>query len=772
VRHNSLIGSPVERVEDLRFLRGRGTYVSDIVRPGQLHAAILRSTVAHGRIRSIDSGPARALAGVHAVITARDLGAQVPCVPLRLQPLPQLEPFRQPMLADTKVRYVGEPVAVIIAESPGIAEDALDLVRLDIESLPAIANRTQAEAEAAILFEDHGSNRVITWKATRGDAATAFLGADYVRRETFKIQRHAAMFMEPRGFVAEWDAASGRVTIWGAAKVAFTNRRFLAAAMGIAESAIEMIEVDVGGGFGSRGEFYPEDFLIPAASRLVGRPVKWIEDRREHLLSANHARDIECDIEIAATRDGRLLGLRGQCWADIGAYLRTNGSVGPRNVAQFMSGPYKIENIDIESTMLTTNKTPSGTYRGPGRFEADFVRERLIDLVAKDLGIDRVELRRRNLVPDADMPYPLASITPYESTTELDSGDYHAIFDRCLEEFGWQKKQPLAGKLIDGLYHGIAIGSCIEGGAAGPREDARLVLETDGSLTVYLGSSAVGQGLETIMMQIAADAMELPFDRIRVLHGSTSHVTEGYGSYHSRSTVMGGSAILLAAEKLKAMIRDAAAARFACSADRVTIDGEQVCAGGESLPLAGLSDAAIEAEATFHNKKYTYAYGTAAAHVTVDPGTGLVQLIDYFSVADVGRMINPLTLTGQAIGGIVQGLGGTFLEHLVYDEEGQLLTGSLADYLMPTASDFPHVRALVLELKPSPNNPLGAKGAGEGGIIPVGGIVANAVANALSDLEIEPFELPLSPPRIWRLIDSARRRKEDGDAKPRSRTHA
>jgi len=661
------------------------------------------------------------------------------------------------MLADGKVRYVGEPIAVVLADTPSIAEDALDHIDLDIETLPAITSREQAEAMPAVLFEDHGSNSAITWKAFKGDANAAFASADYTRRETFRVQRHAAMFMEPRGFVAEWNSDAGKLTVWGAAKTAWYNRRVLAAALDLEVNAIELIEVDVGGGFGSRGEFYPEDYLIPAAAKLVGRPVKWTEDRREHMMTANHARDIECDVEIAVSRDGRFLGLRGLAWADIGAYIRTNGSVGPRNVAQYMSGPYTFENIDLKTTMLTTNKTPSGTYRGPGRFETDFIRERLIDLVAKDLKIDRVELRRRNLVADSQMPYPLASITPYDSSTELDSGDYHAVFDLCMKEFGWAEKSKLSGKLIDGYYHGLAVGSFIEGGAAGPSEDARLVLETDGSLSVYLGSSSVGQGLETIMAQIAADATELPYEKITVNHGSTSHVKNGHGAYHSRSTVMGGSAILLAAEKLKDSIREAAAARFGCAAGNVTIDGEQVACAGKTLLLAGLSDVPLEVEASFFNKKYTWAYGTQAAHIAVDPGTGHVKVIDYLSVEDVGRIINPLTLHGQAIGSIVQGLGGAFLEHLVYDENGQLLTGSFADYLMPTASDFPNIRSITLELKPCPNNPLGTKGAGEGGLIPVGGIMANAIADALSHLNVQPMELPLSPARIWQMV-------EDGEA--------
>ena len=753
---NSYIGRPMERVEDLRFVRGNGTYVADVNRPEQLYAVILRSAVPHGRIRSIDASEALRLTGVHRVLIAKDFAQVVPRIALRLQPLPQLEPFQQPMIADDKVRYVGEPVAVVVADTAAIAEDALDKITLDVEPLPAVTGREQAEAGTSLLFEAHGSNAAITWKAFRGDTESPFKGADYVRRERFKIQRHAAMFMEPRGFVAEWSAAAGRLTVWGAAKTAWHNRRTLAAAMGLDEHAIDLIEVDVGGGFGSRGEFYPEDYLIPAAARLVNRPVKWSEDRREHMMAANHARDIECDVEIAATLDGRLLGLRGQVWADIGAYIRTNGSVGPRNVAQYMSGPYSIENIDLKCTMLLTNKTPSGTYRGPGRFETDFIRERLIDLVAKDLKIDRVELRRRNLVADGQMPYPLASITPYDSSTELDSGDYHALFDRCLKEFDWAGKSTLRGKLIDGYYHGLAVGSFIEGGAAGPKEEARLVLETDGSLSVYLGSSSVGQGLETIMAQIAADAMELPYEKIRILHGSTSHVKDGYGAYHSRSTVMGGSAILVGADKLKQRIRELAAQRFTCAATEVVLDGERVTFAGKSLQLSELSDEPVEIEAAFHNKKYTWAYGTHAAHIAVDPATGHLKVLDYLSIEDVGRMINPATLHGQAIGSIVQGLGGALLEHLVYDEDGQLLTGSFMDYLMPTASDFPRIRSITVELKSCPNNPLGAKGAGEGGIIPVGGIIANALADALAHLNIEPNELPLSPPRIWALAQEAK----------------
>jgi carbon-monoxide dehydrogenase large subunit len=757
---NSLIGSPIERLEDLRFVRGRGQYVDDLAREGMLHAAVLRSSVAHGRLRAIDASAARALPGVHSVITAKEIGNRVPRVPMRLQPLPDFEPFGQPVIAETKVRHVGEAIALVLADTPGRAEDAVGLIEVDIEPLPAVADRHVSAKNQTLLFEDQGSNRAIMFRAVRGDAAAAFKDAPYIRRESFRTQRHMALPMEPRGLLAEWDAARGRLTLSGAAKVLFFNRRTLAKQLDLPESAIELVENDVGGGFGARGEFYPEDFLIPFAARLTGRPVKWTEDRREHLMTVNHAREAECDVEIACTRDGTILGLRGHAYVDVGAYMRTNGAVGARNVAQFMSGPYRIPNIDIDVALQLTNKTPVGTYRGPGRFETDFFRERLFDMVAKDLGIDRVELRRRNLVAHAEMPYQIATITPFESKDELDSGDHHATLDRCLEEIKWAEKAKLAGKLIDGRYHGIALGCFIEGGAAGPKESARIVLEPDGRYAVYVGSSAIGQGLETAFAQIAADALEVPMDLIRgVFHGTTSYVSDGYGAYHSRSVVMGGSAMLDAATKLREAIRVEAARQLGCepAAIKIVEGTKAVGPGGKSVALAGLSTEGISVEGAFLNKKHTYTYGAHAAHVAVDAKIGHVELLDYVVVEDCGRIINPLTVHGQTIGSLVQGLGGAFMEHLVYDDQGQLLTGSLADYLIPTASDFPNLRAIVQENHPSPINPLGAKGAGEGGIIAAGGVMANAVANALDSLGVELRELPLSPTKIWDMVQAARK---------------
>jgi len=758
---NSLIGSPIERIEDLRFLRGRGEFVDDVVCAGVLHAAILRSSVAHGRIRTIDGSAALVRPGVRALITAADVSQElgnVPTITLRQELLPEFTRYQQPVIAHEKVRYVGEPLAVVVAESAAAAEDALEAIIVDIDSLPVVADRDAARRDDVLLFDEAGGNLAARLTAVRGEADAVFANAPYVRRERFKVQRFTAVPMEPRGLLAQWDAAKGHLTVFGTAKVTFHNRTILAKHLGLTEGAITMVEQDVGGGFGVRGEYYPEDFLIPFAARKLGCAVKWIEDRREHLLATNHARDAECELEIACARDGAILGLRGEAAVDLGAYLRTNGATAARNIAQVLSGPYRIATIHIDVDLLMTNKTPAGTYRGPGRFEADFFRERLFDMAAKDLNIDRVEFRRRNLIAESEMPWPLATVMPLEQKTETDNGDYRATLDRCLEEFSWPQKQAVQGRLIDGRYHGLGLGCYFEGGGSGPRENARLVLEPDGAVSVYVGSSAIGQGIETIFAQIAADALELPLACIRgVHHGSTFHVERGYGSYSSRSTVMGGSAIVAAAENLRTAIRAAAAKRLNCKPEDIALAEDKATGpNGTAIAFSALAADGIAAEGTYASKMRTYSYGAHAAHVAVDPKTGQVQLIEYMAVEDVGRIINPATLHGQTVGAIVQGLGGALLEHLVYDADGQLLTGSLADYLLPTAGDFPVIRAVALELRRAPHNPLGAKGAGEGGIIPVGGVIANAVANALSSFGVEPRELPLSPPRIWELIAKAR----------------
>jgi carbon-monoxide dehydrogenase large subunit len=530
--------------------------------------------------------------------------------------------------------------------------------------------------------------------------------------------------------------------------------------LGMRVEDIDLIEIDVGGGFGVRGEFYPEDFLIAFVARKLGCPVKWIEDRREHLMAINHSRDVACELSIACDKNGMFLGLRGKVFSDMGAYIRTNGGVVPAKAAQFLPGPYRIPHVGVAVEAFLTNKTPVGTYRGPGRFEANFFRERLIDMIAADLGMDPADIRRKNLITEEELPYPIDGLVPYEGPTAYDTGDYLAAFQRALDEIGWQEKKSLQGRLIDGVRHGIGLGCFVESGGAGPKENALLTLHGDGALTVAVGSSVLGQGLETVLGQIAADTLSIPFARIRVLHGSTTLLHEGFGTYHSRAVVMGGSAVLDAGKKLREKVIELAAERLGRPNSELIIrDGEVIAANGATVSLASLArDGDISADGTFSNTVRTYSYGTHAAHVTVDPRTGAVQILDYVAVEDVGHAINPAIVHGQAIGAIVQGLGGVFLDHLIYDDDGQLLNASLADYLVPTASDYPALRAITLELRPSPSNPLGAKGAGEGGIVAVAAATANAVAAALAPLNVEIHHLPLTPPRLWRLVKNARDR--------------
>jgi carbon-monoxide dehydrogenase large subunit len=747
----SLIGQPVDRAEDLRFLRGAGKFVDDLDRDGMLHAVVLRSGVAHGRIRRLDASAARALAGVHAVISAADIGDDVPMIPLRLANLPEFKPYLQPVIAKDKVRYVGEPLALVVADSQALAEDALEAIDVDIEPLPVVADRHAAASGRSLLFEASGSNRAVRYAVAFGDADAAFAKAEYTRRESFRCHRFTGLPLETRGLIAEWDAAKRRLAVFGPTKVLYFNRRTLAPMLGLTEDDIDMIEPDVGGGFGVRGEFYPEDFLIPFAARKLGRPVKWIEDRREHLMATNHSREVDCDLEIACTRDGVILGLRGHVYADMGAYIRTNGGVVPAKAAQVLPGPYRIRDIAITVEALVTSKTPVGTLRGPGRFEANFFRERLIDIAARELGLDAMDFRRKNLIAEAELPFATGKLVPYEGETEYDTGDYHVAFERALSEIGWAEKKSLQGRMIDGRYHGLAAVPFVEGGGSG-KENARAVVEADGTVTVRVGSAVLGQGLETTLAQVAAETLKLPFDRVTILHGSTTLLREGFGTFASRSMVVGGSAVLDTCGNLLAAIRSAATAHLGFVNEEIVIADGMVSAGEKSVRLAEF--AGIAAEGTFATTIRTYSYGAHACHLTVDPRTGEVEILDYVAIEDVGRAINPHIVHGQAIGALVQGLGGVFLDQVLYDADAQILNASLAEYLVPLASDFPNIRAITLELRPSKTNPLGAKGAGEGGLVAVAATAANAVAAALAPLGVELRELPLSPAHLWKLVTS------------------
>jgi len=681
----------------------------------------------------------------------------MPIIPMRLQPIPEFKPFVQPVIAHEKVRYVGEPLAVILATSVALAEDALDAIDVRIEELPPVADWKTASRNESLLFKEPGSNRSVMFQARKGDADSVFATAPYVRREQMRIGRNYGLTMEPRGVMATWNGAAGKLTVYGAAKVPFFNRRVLSSQIGLPVEQIEMIENDVGGGYGVRGEYYPEDFLIPFAARHVNRTVKWIEDRRENLMAAAHARDDACDIEVACARDGTILAIRGEVHTDMGAYMRTNGAIASRVVGMYMAGPYRVPHVKIDSSLWMTNKAPVGTYRGPGRFEATFFLERMIDMMAGDLGIDRVEFRRKNLITAKEQPYPSAHVQPTDGRDEYDSGDYVETLDLALKEFDWPKTSALQGKLIDGKYHGFGIACFNESGGTGPKETARIEITPHGTFWVYLGVTSVGQGVETSFAQIAADALEVPIDRIEhVYHGSTSYVSDGYGAYHSRGVVMGGSAVLNAVDNFLKLLSETAALRLGCQPADVKLDIDKVSGRGKSIALKEF--AGVTAEGAFLNSKHTYSYGAHIAHVAVDAQLGEIEVVEYLVVQDVGRAVNPLMVRGQVLGSLVQGLGGTVLEELKYDENGQLLTGSLVDYLLPTASNFPKLRCIVLENYPSPLNPLGAKGAGDGGIY-AGGPIANAVANALQSFGVQPRQLPLTPAYIWELVQAGLRQR-------------
>lgn len=756
-------GQPLERREDFRLLKGRGRFVDDLHVDGMLHAAVLRSSWPHGRIVGIDTEAAAALDGVVGVFTHKDFTASLKPIRPRIAALPNFENFLQLPIAADKVRYVGEPMAVVVATSPYIAEDALALIAADVEELPPVENFEDASGPSSLIHEKAGTN-VTGAEVGRGDADAAFKIAPYVRRERFRIHRHTAIPMETRGLLAVWDAAERKMTVSGITKVPFFNRSMLAGMLDLPESSVVMRLGDVGGGFGVRGEFYPEDLLVPFLARKLDRPVKWIEDRREHFLATNHSRETVCELEIACDKDGTITGLRGEIVVDIGAYARGTGGTSPSRCAQFLPGPYRIPNYRCAIKVHVSNKTPTGTYRGPGRVEANFFRERLIDMAAADLGIDPAEMRRRNLVTPAEMPFNIGPLTTYEPPALFDSGDFGAAFDETLKAIGWEEKRAIQGQKVEGWYQGIGFACFVESGAGGAKEHARLRLAEDGKLDLFVGSAATGQGHETLFAQICADAMQMPIGEICVRCASTDEISDSLGTYHSRSAVMAGNAVrntaLSFAKRLEALASDYFGRPNVAVEWRdgafLRSDSEARVSLAELARFAGQRGEAVDLTDVFEHKELKpFSYGAHAAHVAVDAATGRVRLVDFVAIEDIGRVLNPLLAHGQTLGAIVQGLGGAFMEELQY-RDGQLLTASLADYLMPTATDFPNIRGEFADLAFAPGNPLGAKGAGEGGIVAVAAAVGNAVSAALSSFGVQVRDLPLSPPRVWQLIREAK----------------
>jgi aerobic carbon-monoxide dehydrogenase large subunit len=758
------VGAPIKRREDFRFITGRGTFVDDIKLPNMLHAAILRSPRAHARILSIDLSKSLRLSGVVKIFTFEDLGELAVPVPIRMYQLPGLERYLQPLLAHGKVRYVGEPVALAVAESRYLAEDVLDAIEVEYEDLPAVVDVYDALKNEVLVNEEAGTNLAAVHEFSIGNADRAFQEAEYTRREEFRVHRFTGNPLETRGFVASFDGGKEELTVWGVAKLPHLNRQTIAAFLKLPERKVHFIENDVGGGFGIRGELYPEDFLIPFAAVKLGQPIKWIEDRREHLMAANHSRENRCALEVAARKDGTILAFRATVYGDMGAYVRTHGGLVPCSTAALLTGPYRIPNYQAKIHLAVTNKTGLGTFRAPGRYESCFYRERMLDLMAKDLGIDPVELRFKNLIRPEEIPYEVGVTRPGSSPTVLDSGDYPSALRRGLKEFGYDELRPLQGRLEDGRYHGIGVACFVKNtGGLEPYEGARIVIGDRNDVAVYLSISMLGQGHETAMAQICADALGVPMDWITVYHGDTDTTPFGWGTFASRGTVMCGSAVHLAGQKLKRKLLSVAAEQLGVDAAMLELREGKINRMNTEAPPVELNEIVskvrhsgtlnqglpeLEVTAYFHSSQMTYSYGVHLAQVAVDAETGVMEVLRYLVVEDVGRAINPLLVHGQTVGSAVQGIGGTMLEELIYDENGQLLTGSLMDYLLPTSTDVPDIGSVILEEAPSPLNPLGVKGAGEGGIVGTGAALANALSQALSDFGIQVRSLPLTPDRI------------------------
>jgi carbon-monoxide dehydrogenase large subunit len=663
---------------------------------------------------------------------------------------------------------VGEAVAVVVAENRYLAEDGLDALEVSYEPLPALTDIQASLQQQVLIHEEPGTNLAARYTLSLGDIEAAFRQATYTRKETFKSHRHTGNPLETRGMVASYDGRRGEFTVWGETKVPHFNRAILASFLGVPDSRIRFIEPDVGGGFGIRGEFYPEDFLIPFASMKLGRPVKWIEDRLEHLKAANHSRDVLCEVEIAAQRDGTLLGLRAHVYGDMGAYIRTHGGLVPSSTAALLTGPYHVPAYQVTVSCVMTNKMGLGTYRAPGRYESCFIRERLMEMMAADLGLDPVELRLKNFIQPSEMPYTVGQTRPDGPPTVFDSGNYPSAFRRALEQIDYDTIKSLQGRRQNGRYHGIGIGCFVKNTGQGPYEGARVVVNGANQIDVYLGITSLGQGHETTMAQICADTLGLPLGSFTIFHGGTDMMPFGVGTFGSRGTVMAGNAVHLACQKLRDKALAIASRRLELNVEQLVFRQGYVYRQGaedqallsldELVRLAGpaspynLEEPGLEVTAYFRSSQLTYTYGTHVAHVAVDPETGKVEVLRYVVVEDIGRCINPLIVHGQTVGAAVQGIGATLLEELVYADNGQLLSGTLMDYTLPTSTDAPPIDSVILEEAPSPLNPLGVKGDGEGGIVATGAALANAVSHALASLGIQVTELPLSPDNIRRCI--------------------
>ncbi len=786
------IGKPIKRTEDPRLIQGLAHYVDDIRLPDTLHAMFLRSIYAHARIRSIDTSAAAKVPGVVAVYTGKDTQkiGPVPCAAA----LPDLKVPDHRVLAINKVYFVGHPVAVVVAETKAAARDALDLIEVDYEELPVALNEEQAaDAKSPVIHEQFGTNIAYKLTAGEGDIEAALKSADKVVKQRILHKRLAPIAMEPRGVLARYFPGEQELTLWTSTQIPHLCRTQVAIMLGLPENKLRLITPEVGGGFGSKLNVYAEEALLGWLSMQTGRPVKWIEGRRENMQATIHGRGQTGDIEIGFKKDGTLTGLRYNVFADMGAYFQLLTPAIPTLTGLMLSGCYKIPAIQINVTGVFTNKMSTDAYRGAGRPEATYVVERALDLVALELGMDPLEVRRKN--------FPAPNEFPFKTATGLfyDSGDYEAAMKKAMKMADYSKlreEQKKARK--EGRLMGIGVSTYVEICALGPSsampaggwESATVRIEPTGKVTILTGASPHGQGEETSFAQIAADELGVKVEDSTVIHGDTAIVQYGIGTFGSRGLAVGGVAVHMALQKLKAKAAKIAAHMLQC--ESTTFSEGKFCAAGSpskevpepALPVGQAPAGALpephpsgktvtiqevalaahvakslpedmepglSATAFYEPKNFTFPFGTHIAVVEIDKETGEIHFQRYIAVDDCGNQINPMLVHGQVHGGIVQSMGQALYEEVVYDENGQLITGTLMDYALPKAVMIPHLE-LDSTVTPSPVNPLGAKGVGEAGTIGATPAIVSAVIDALSAYGVRHLDMPIKPEVVWQII--------------------
>lgn len=751
------IGKSIRRLEDPLLLTGKGCFAADNNVDRQLYMRVVRSPVAFGCIVSIDISDAAEMEGVVAVWLHDDI-RELPQIDFRMTKIEGLEPYRQWVLARDYVRYVGEPVAVVFATDPYCAEDAADMVFCDIEELPPHLDACappvpfMPETMPGLLSEP----AVI--RKSYGDIDGAFASAAHIVKLEAKVGRHSGIPMETRGALAVYDNETDVITMYGAAKVPHYNRNSIARMLGLRTEQVQLKEGHVGGGFGIRGELYPEDVLVCLAAKKLGRPVKWTEDRREHLLAANHSRDQFYRLKAAVDSRGFILGLKAEFFTDQGGYVRTHGGTVSDLSAGLLPGPYLIPAYCVEGHIRLTNKTPSGTYRAPGRYESTFARERLIDKIANTLGISAIDVRRVNLIPEQSMPFD-RGITTLGTDVVYDSGKYHDLLNRLLDHVDYDNlTSKIAERRKQGEWVGIGLAYFVEKSGLGPEDLVRIAVDPSGGVEIVTGVASVGQGVETAMAQICAESLQIPPEKMRVIHGQTDRIEFGLGAFASRVTVMTGSAVKIAAEQIRERALEAAEQLLQTGKESLEYrDGQVFIRKGRASVTIGeiaghlTNNGGLNSEGRFFADHMAYPYGIHFAQVKVDQRTCGIEIERYLVAYDVGRAVNPTLVKGQIVGAVAQGIGGALLEEFVYDENGQPLVTSFADYLMPTCNEMPPVETLIREDAPSPINPLGVKGAGEGGITAAGAAIASAIDDALQAPGAI-WQLPASPSRLHAIV--------------------